>query len=360
MTGERHLVLASRGDALTPYLAAALERRYPGVRGLDPELTGPQRYAVAAATFRPRRTAWVETFYKSGLAYALRTANARRGLRAAPEDPVLQVHALFEVPGATSMLYVDCTHRQSAEQWPAWNPLRGRALQRWYERETRAYAGAHHLFAFSQETARSLVDAYGVPPERVTVVGAGVNAHHLPEPAPAGSGCPTVLFVGNDFARKGGPVLLEAFRQVRQEVPDARLLLVGTPPSIAPQPGVEVLGRVHDRERVHALYRSASVFCLPSVFDPFPLVLLEAMAHGLPVVATATCGVPDMVDDGRQALLVPPQDPAALAAALVTVLQDRARAAELGAAARTRVAASFTWDQVVGRMAPVLDRVPAA
>ncbi len=355
----RRLVLASRGDALTPYLAAALEHHYPVAR-LDPELRPWQRYVTAAATVRPTRTAWVEAFYKSGLAYSLRTANARRGLRDRAVDPVLQVHALFEVPGATALLYVDCTHRQAAEQWPAWNPLRGPALQRWYDRETRAYRSAAHLFAFSHATARSLVQDYGVPADRVSVVGAGINAYDLPRPEPRTDAPPTVLFVGNDFARKGGPVLLEAFRQVRHEVPDARLLLVGATPPVAPQAGVEVLGRVHDRDRLHRLYRSSTAFCLPSLFDPFPLVLLEAMAHGMPVVATPTCGVPDLVDDGRHALLVPPGDPVALATALVSVLTDRARSDALGAAARARVVERFTWEQVVQRMAPVLDRVLAA
>ncbi len=355
-TRGRRLVLASRGDALTPYLRSALARRYPDLGQLDPELNRVQRYALAAATFRPTRTAWAEQFYKSNLGYAMRTSNARRRRDSAGE-PVLQVHALFDVPGASTLLYVDCTHRQSVEQWPAWNPLRGAALRRWYARETDAYLAARHVFAFSRETQRSLVADYGVPADRVSVVGAGINVHALPEPSTGPASPPTILFVGNDFERKGGPALLEAFTLVRQAVPDSRLVLVGTTPPVAPSPGVEVLGRVRDRGRVLALYRDASVFCLPSVFDPFPLVLLEAMAHALPVVATTTCGVPDILTHGEDGLLVPMQDPSALAATVIGVLQDRQAAAALGEAARRRVLGAFTWDHVVARMAPVVDRV---
>lgn len=355
---QRSLVLASRGDALTPYLFSELERRYPVAGRLNPELTVWQRYLVGATTFRPSRPRWAEQFYKSGLAYSFRTANAGRRRSVSSADTVLQVHTLFEVPHAPSLLYVDCTHRQSAAQWPAWNPLRGAALQRWYERETRAYLGAVHVFAFSRQTRDSLLADYGLPPERVSVVGAGINARRLPGPDRVRTaGPPTVLFVGNDFERKGGHTLLRAFAEVREQLPQARLLLVGSPPRIPAQPGVAVLGRLHDHEQVLRLYQQADVFCLPSTFDPFPLVLLEAMAHGLPCVSTATCGVPDVLTAGRDGVLVQAGDPVELSRALLGLLQDPQRAVQVGAAGRRRVLEAFTWERVVDRMAPVLDDI---
>lgn len=355
------LVLAARGDALVPHLFDALARRYPIHGRIDPELTPPQRLAVAAASFRPSRTRWVEQFYKNHHGYRLRTANATRQLAelSAPGRPVFQVHALFEVTGAPSVLYVDCTHAQSAAQWPAWNPLRGRALERWYRREAQAYRTAVHIFAFSWQTRDSLLHDYGVSPAQVSVVGAGVNLRSLPAlrslvPA-ADTGVPTVLFIGNDFARKGGPTLLEAFRRVREQLPSARLQLVGTEPGIAPEPGVDVLGRIHDRAMIAQLYRQASVFCLPSFFDPFPLVLLEAMAHSVPVVTTASCGIPDMIRDGHTGRLVPAGDAIAIADALLSLLRNPRRARLLGATGRQHVAGHYTWDHVVDRMASVLD-----
>jgi len=353
-----HLALASRGDALTPYLRAALERRFGAVGRVEPELTAVQRLGVAALTVRPTRSAWAERFYKSGTATRLRSANAVEQLLALEERPdaVLQVHALFDQPVAPSVLYIDCTHRQSAALWQAWNPLRGRALDDWYRREQAAYDGARHLFAFCEPTRRSLVEEYGVPAEKVTVVGAGANLRRLPavRPLPVG-GPPTILFIGNDFVRKGGEVLLDAFDAVRRTVPDARLVLVGTRPSIAPRDGVEVLGRVRDRSRIAELYRSASVFCVPSFFDPYPLVLLEAMAFGVPVVATQQMGTPEMVVDGETGRLVRPGDAAALAAALLDALQDPDAAERRAAVARLDVERRFTWDHVVDRMTPALE-----
>jgi starch synthase len=356
------LALASRGDALTPYLFAALRRRFGAVQEIDAELTGLQRYGVAAATFRPRR-GWVERFYKSGLAVRLRSRNVARVVRTlAPElDAVVQVHALFRLSGVPSALYVDCTHAQSAALWPAWNPLEGAALSSWYRRERLVYESAEHLFAFCETTRDSLIDDYGIDPSRVTVTGAGVNFSRLPDLEPdrirPADRPPTILFVGHDFVRKGGMVLLEAFQRVREVIPEARLQLVGAGTKVDAQPGVEVFGRVDDRGRIEAFYRDADVFAMPSFFDPFPLVVLEAMSFALPVVATRQMGTPEMIDDGMTGRLVAPGSVDELAEALIELLGDRDEAAALGAAAREDVERRFTWDAVVERMLPALRRL---
>lgn len=359
------LALASRGDALTPYLFDALQRRYSLVGLIDPELSITQRYRVAALTVRPNRSQWVERFYKSAYATRLRSANATRVLRSLPQRPdlLLQVHALFEQSDAPSVLYVDCTHAQSASLWPAWNPLRGRALREWYRREQETYSAARHMFTFSKATRASLIGDYGIDPEKVTVTGAGVNFARLPDlPAIGGrrqEGAPTILFIGNDFVRKGGMVLLDAFQQVRAVLPGARLQLIGVNAGLHRQPGVEILGRIADRDLIAAHYAAATVFVVPSFFDPYPLVALEAMAFGLPVITTNQMGTPEMLSNGRTGLLVEPGNAGALASAVLQVLLEPKLAARIGAAARRDVELKFTWDAVVDRMAPVLERLMA-
>lgn len=349
------VVLASRGDALTPYLLAALERQCQVVGRMSPDLTTLQRLVVAGTTFRPSRRAWAERFFKSALGHRLRSRNAGRQIAAlgVSHDVVLQVHSLFDVPGASSVLYIDCTHRQSAEQWPDWNPLRGNELEAWYARERAELHRAVHVFSFSEQTRRSIIDDYGVPAERVTRVGAGSNLKALPV-IDRSRRTPTVLFIGNDFVRKGGEVLLEAFRAVKEAVPEAILQLVGTEHHVAAQDGVQVLGRIHDRTRIAQLYAEASVFTMPSYFDPYALVLLEAMAFGLPTVATPSCGIPEIVVDGSTGYLVPPGDAAAVADAIIRLLTDPDLADRLGAAGRSRVEEQFSWDDVVARMLPAL------
>ncbi len=373
--------MAGRSDSFVPYLEAALAQRVDVVGHVDAELSQVQRLITALVTFRPSRRAWVERFFKSQVAISFRSANARRALARVdePYDVIFQAHALFELRDPRVVLYVDCTHRQSAEQWPDWNPLRGSALERWYARERRQYHGAAHVFTFSHETRDVLVDDYAVAADRVTVVGAGLNFDPVPDPPqrPRPSvESPTVLFVGNDFVRKGGERLLEAFRLVRGNVPDARLRIVGTPHPIAPQPGVEVIGRVESRDEMASLYADADVFCLPSTFEPYGFVLLEAMAYQLPCVATTSCGIPEIIVDGVTGIMVPRGQQAgandsptpggarserggevsvsALAAALTDLLTDPERATRMGSAGRARVVESLRWVDTVDRMSPVL------
>ncbi len=354
-TMTTRLVGASRGDPLTRYLFDALTRRYDMVGHIDAELRPWQHYAVALSTYRLSTPIWKERFFKSALAFRMRSSNSRDELARLrqPYDAVVQVHALFQTRGAPYVAYIDNTHHQSIEGWPAWNPLQGRDLDRWYELERATYGRALHLFTMGEMAARSLVTFYGIPEERVTNVGGGANVAVLPtlNDAPRE---PVILFVGHDFRRKGGDRLLQAFRRVRERLPAARLQIVGTS-DLSGEPGVEILGRIDNREHIARLYAQASIFCLPSHFDPFPLVLMEAMAYGLPCVSTTVCGIPEIVVHGETGLLVPPNDSSSLATALLRLLEHPTYAALLGAAGRRRVEQHLSWDRVADRMAPVLD-----
>jgi starch synthase len=91
------------------------------------------------------------------------------------------------------------------------------------------------------------------------------------------------------------------------------------------------------------------VFLCPSVYEPFGLINLEAMACGTPVVASRVGGIPEVVVDGETGFLVPPGDPRALAAAVREVLADPERAARLGHAGRRRVVDKFSWERIAER-----------
>lgn len=344
------------GSGVAFHLFDALARRYELVDRIDVALTPAQRALALATSFDPRRERWRQRFWRSGVGYELMSRNSARAIdRLAPgPDVAVQVHALFQTRGVPYTIEIDTTHRLNREGWPDWSPFSERAAQRWYALERRAYHHAAHLFARTEPVAASLVEHYGVPPERVTVTGGGAHFDPLPEARPRARE-PVILFVGREWVRKGGEDLLDAFARVRAELPAARLQVVGPPPG-APAPGVEWLGQVRDRERLAQLYRGAALFCLPSRFEPYGNVLAEAMSFGLPCVATTTLGLPEVVLDGRTGLLVPVASPAPLAQALLRLLGDHELADRLGAAGRERVRAELTWDHVVARMAPVLDR----
>jgi glycosyltransferase involved in cell wall biosynthesis len=191
-----------------------------------------------------------------------------------------------------------------------------------------------------------------VPAERIRVVRNGVlggprRGALLALPTPD-LRHPALVFVGGMYVRKGVDVLLRAFARMVADGSDggARLYLVGNGPDrsrfeeLAGRLGLD--GRVEwagFRRDADAWMRGADVFVLPSLSETFGLVLAEARQAGVAIVATATGGIPEVLDGGRAGLLVPPGDVDALAAALATVLRDDDERARLRAAA----AAGIDW-----------------
>jgi starch synthase len=191
------------------------------------------------------------------------------------------------------------------------------------------------------------------------------------------------VFVGRITRQKGLPYLLAAAERLDPEV--QLVLCAGAPdtPEIAAEvsgavaqlaatrTGVVWIEEMLPRPDLVAVLAASTVFVCPSVYEPLGIVNLEAMAVGLPVVGSATGGIPEVVDDGVTGLLVPieqvgdgtgtPVDPERfvtdLAAALGDVLADPARAAEMGVAARRRVEDHFSWDAIADRTLAVYERV---
>jgi glycosyltransferase involved in cell wall biosynthesis len=155
-------------------------------------------------------------------------------------------------------------------------------------------------------------------------------------PRPAGEGV-EILFLGG-FANqiKGGEVLVKALSALLAQRPEARVSLAGPgePPAQLPD-GARWLGWLDRAERDAAL-AGADLFVMPSLSEGMPIALLEAMAAGLPIVATRVGGIPEVLSDGIDATLVPASDPAALAAALAALVDEPKERARLGAAAAAR------------------------
>jgi starch synthase len=271
----------------------------------------------------------------------------------------VQIFAMFETRGAPYVMDIDTTHEISRRLWPQWSPMSDSKADEIFARERRVYGRARHLFVRTGAVRDSMSDFYGVPAERITVTGGGVPLDQLPAVVlPAARREPVILFVGREWRRKGGDILLDAFRRVRSERPDVRLQIVGTDEPSA-EAGVEVLGRIDDRERMDRLYAQAAVFCLPVRYDPYPGAVMEAMAFATPVVVSSTGGIIDIVDGGRAGSLVPPEDPGAVAGELLRLLADGEERDRIGRLGRDRITNDLHWDAVVDRWRPVLEDLAA-
>jgi len=268
--------------------------------------------------------------------------------------------------------------------WKAEQLGGGYAVSSWCERT--ALEAADAVVAVSAEHRRDLLACYpAVDPERVSVIGNGIDTdEYRPDPGTdlveangVDPGLPTVLFVGRVTRQKGLTHLLDAAVSID---PGAQIVLcagAADTPELAAEIEAKLervraargrvvwIERMLARREVIQLLTHATVFVCPSIYEPLGIVNLEAMACGTAVVATATGGIPEVVEDGVTGLLVPfdpaddasraPRDPARFARDIAErvnrLLGDPDEARRMGEAGRSRAVAEFGWAAVAERVA---------
>jgi glycosyltransferase involved in cell wall biosynthesis len=345
----------------TSGLFVELERRFPLAGFVRPTIRGPGDWAAKAVAFYPNRDAWRGRAWLSPRAFRLRTEAAEKQLarRDGEYDLILQLQTLF-APGNLPrpyVVYTDNTYTQTRRFYRPWAPLSRRAERHWRDLEKTTFRNARAVFGMSRWVCEAIVDDYGCDPSVVIPVGAGANSLSPPN-AEKSYARRIALFVGNKYELKGVPTLLKGWEIVRERMPEALLWIAGVDPPRGVRerfPSVEWFGYVPDRRQLDELYADASVFVLPTQFEAYGHVVVEAMGSGLPCVTTNVGALPELVDDGITGLLVPPREPVALAEALIGVLSDPARAERMGQAGRRKVVEQLTWRAVAERMAPYLE-----
>ena len=219
--------------------------------------------------------------------------------------------------------------------------LRRRLAMRWAARRSDALVGV------SMATANELQRQLGVTAPRLQVIPNGIPQRvgardHVRRELSIAPGELLIVAVGNLYPVKGHAVLLDALATLR-DLPGWRLAIAGRGEEEAPlrarAAALGIAERIHllgFREDIPDILAAADLFAMPSLSEGLPLALVEAMSFGLPVVVTRVGGVPEVVTDDVDALLVPPSDVDALASALRRLLDDPALRRRLGDAARTR------------------------
>jgi glycosyltransferase involved in cell wall biosynthesis len=238
----------------------------------------------------------------------------------------------------------------------ATSPIRKLTLRRWFgflRMQIRVVRRLPRIITVSESSKRDIAEQLGVRLDRMAVVPVGVDHTHF-RPLPDIARVPGRIMTtaSADVPMKGLVPLLEAVAKVRTERP-VELVVVGRPRegSIIPATierlgldgAVEFVGGV-DHDRIVELYAEAEVAVVPSLYEGFSLPAIEAMACGVPLVATTGGALPEVVGDHDDtALLVPPGDPSALAAAISRLLDDAALRTRIGRAGRARVFERYTW-----------------
>jgi glycosyltransferase involved in cell wall biosynthesis len=360
------------------------------IKGLGPG--GAERLLVSAAPYVDRDRFEVEAAYllpwkdhlvgeleAAGVpttclevrrSYDVRWGSRLRELVASRGISLVHAHLPYAAIGARLALRGDDRPAMVSTEHNTWD--RYRPAIRWLNSRTIPRDDA--VIAVSQSVADSMGSrrSAAVP---VHVIANGVDAAALRSDALDRAAAREDLGVDQDrfvigtvgglTAKKGHRVLVRAARQVVERIPDALFVFVGLP--VDPDPIRDEIDRQGMREHVvlsgyrangAALMPAFDLYCLPSLFEGMPVSLLEAFALGLPTVATSVGGVPEVATDGEDALVVPPDDPGALAAALAKLATDpdlRRRLGERAAATAER----FSMAETVRRTEAVYDEALA-
>jgi alpha-maltose-1-phosphate synthase len=272
---------------------------------------------------------------------------------------------LYGIPHVMTMHSLEALRPWKAEQLGG-----GYAVSTWCERTAAASAAA--VVAVSAGMKADILAAYPeIPAERVRVIRNGIDTdEYRPDPRTGiltrygvDPGRPYVIFVGRITRQKGVPVLLRAASAL---IPEAQLVLLAgaadTPEQLAEvtelvdglratRSGVIWIPEMLPKPEVIQLLTHATVFAIPSIYEPLGIVNLEAMACGTAVVGSRTGGIPEVVVDGETGLLVPAGEPEPLAEALNTLLRDPDRAEAMGQAGRKRAVSEFGWPAIAAQTA---------
>jgi glycosyltransferase involved in cell wall biosynthesis len=259
-------------------------------------------------------------------------------------------------PAKPRCIFVDFTIKLTEREYPLWETFLSEVDKRkWLEWEVESYQNATIVFTASNHTRDSIINDYGIDEEKVVTIYEGANIKELPTFEKDYSN-KTILFVGRDFDRKGGQSLIKAFKEVKKEIKDAKMIIAGQcSPAINVQ-DITVEGYV-DHQRLLQLYEQASIFAMPSVCEPFGIVFLEAMTYKTPCIGSTADAMPEIIEDGKTGFLIPPNDYQQLADKLILLLEDENLMKRMGERSRKRFEKYFTWDLVVERMTKKFEKI---
>ncbi|MBL1215445.1 MAG: glycosyltransferase family 4 protein [Ignavibacteriae bacterium] len=261
-----------------------------------------------------------------------------------------QRNSLFETSTGKipHFIYTDHTHAENLK-YPDYNEYLNYS-PKYSSREKIIFNKSTKNFVYANNIKNSLVEDYLCPEDRVAIVGVGgsVSLADNWEPINNNYKNKTIIFVGRDWNRKGGPELIRAFKKVLLTHPDAKLIIAGASPKIEIG-NCEILGDI-SLEELSIQYSRSSIFCLPTKREPFGIVFLDAMMHKLPVVATRIAALPDLIIENENGLLVEPGDVEQLTKSLIYLLDYPELCKRFGENAHNFVKNNYTWEKVGERL----------
>jgi glycosyltransferase involved in cell wall biosynthesis len=338
-------------------------------RAFGAEVSKPTKLCYALMNYSTNRERW-RTKYYSDPGYR-RCLTKELTCRLRESDYLcdfFQLGALFDIAGfvkgrANCYSYNDGNFaiRVQSPNFP--RGISKSDVERTWKYEAELNAKLDLIFTMSEHLRRSFITDYGIPPHKVVCIGAGINLDALPEAEREKDySRQNILFAGVEFARKGGYQVLHAFKAVRQKLPKATLHIVGPRQvlkDVAAEAGVVWHGYLNkliesDMKQLTRLFEDASVFLMPSLYEPFGIAPLEAMSHRVPCITSNQWALPEIVPDRVCGRLVEVGNSEQLAHVLQELLENPALLKQYGEAGREHVKRNYTWTKVVSNLRTAL------
>ena len=257
-----------------------------------------------------------------------------------------QDNSLFDgsIHGTPNIVYTDHTLLEN-RYYPDFDESKDLLCDEWISLEKNIYDNATMVLTRYAKIVKSIVNDYSCDRSKVKCIYyAPYNESNPGTQNDNKYSTQNILFVGIDWERKGGPILLRAFRRIVSEYPEAKLTIVGCTPDIN-SPNVDVVGKI-SKEQLTEHYENASIFCLPTVKEHAGIVFTEAMRYRLPVIGTKIGAIPEYVDEGENGYLVDANSIDQLTDALVKLLEDREKRMAFGKNSYKKYCETFTLDVV--------------
>ena len=259
----------------------------------------------------------------------------------------------FDIPYVT---YLDYTMALARKNWCLWAPFSTEEeFASWIECERRGYQNTQHLFTMSNLAKRSLIEDYGINPEKITVVGtSGIFIE--PYQGEKKFGSKQNLFNGSDFKRKGGDLVLAAFEKVKQRIPEAKLIIVGDNLSIK-QDGVYNPGYISSSSAMKNIFIETDLVVAPALCEPLGIFSIEAMNYGVPCIVSENGGISEIIDGEVSGIVISQSTPDLFANQIVGLLSDTNLLKEMSENARHKVKNLFNWNNIANKMSTAISAI---
>ncbi len=252
------------------------------------------------------------------------------------------------------VIYLDYTMALSEKNQLPWAYfLNRRTRDGWLECERQLFERASHLFSQSNCVKNSLVQDYGIEPQKVTVVGASGDFQE-PYKGEKTFGSKQILFNGSDFKRKGGDLVIAAFKKVKQAIPETKLVIVGRK-ILKSEDGIDNPGPI-PRSELRNIFLKTDLLVAPAYCDPFPRFVMESMNYGIPCIVSANDGMPEIVDHEVNGIVMDKPTADVLANQIINLLNNPSVLASMSQAARDKVNTKLNWKTVAKNIVENLSR----